>query len=34
MAILRTHIADIALFAGPDVELIEFGSGASAKTRA
>jgi dimethylhistidine N-methyltransferase len=33
MAILRTHIADIAQFTGPDAELIEFGSGASAKTR-
>jgi L-histidine Nalpha-methyltransferase len=33
MAILRAHIGDIAQFAGPDAELIEFGSGAGVKTR-
>jgi dimethylhistidine N-methyltransferase len=33
MAILRAQAADIALFAGPDAELIEFGSGSEAKTR-
>ncbi len=33
MAILREQAADIALFTGPDVQLIEFGSGAEEKTR-
>ncbi len=33
MAILRAQAADIAQFAGPDTELIEFGSGSEAKTR-
>jgi|SRR5579864_6941725 len=33
IAILRGHIGDIVQFAGPDVELIEFGSGAGIKTR-
>jgi dimethylhistidine N-methyltransferase len=32
-AILRGNIADIVQFAGPDAELIEFGSGVQAKTR-
>src|SRR2546428_2094259 len=32
-AILRTCIAEIAQFIGPDAQLIEFGSGAQAKTR-
>src|SRR5258706_8145648 len=32
-AILRAQAAEIALFAGPDTELIEFGSGSAAKTR-
>lgn len=31
--ILRGRAAEIALFAGPDAELIEFGSGTEAKTR-
>ena len=33
MAILREHLAEMAQFIGPDVELIEFGSGAGIKTR-
>jgi len=33
LEILRGQAAEIAQFAGPDVELIEFGSGAQAKTR-
>lgn len=33
MAILRGHIAEMAQFVGPEVELIEFGSGAGVKTR-
>lgn len=33
IAILRAHLAEIALFLGPDLELIEFGSGAGVKTR-
>jgi len=33
MSILRTQIADIAQFVGPEAELVEFGSGAEAKTR-
>jgi dimethylhistidine N-methyltransferase len=32
-AILRSNIADIAQFIGPEVELIELGSGVQAKTR-
>jgi dimethylhistidine N-methyltransferase len=32
-AILRASIAEIAQFIGPDAQLIEFGSGAQAKTR-
>ena len=32
-AILRGNVADIAQFVGPDAELIEYGSGAQAKTR-
>ena len=32
-AILRTYIAEITQFIGPDAQLIEFGSGAQAKTR-
>jgi dimethylhistidine N-methyltransferase len=32
-AILRGSIADIAQFAGPDAQLIEYGSGSQAKTR-
>lgn len=32
-AILRGNIADIAQFAGPDAQLIEYGSGVQAKTR-
>jgi dimethylhistidine N-methyltransferase len=33
MAIMREHVAEIARLIGPDVELIELGSGASVKTR-
>jgi len=33
MAIMRSHIADMAQFIGPDVELIEFGAGAGVRTR-
>src|SRR5437899_9892403 len=33
MAILRGNIAEIAQFVGPEAQLIEFGSGAQAKTR-
>lgn len=33
MAIMERHIGDIAKLLGPDVQLIEFGSGASVKTR-
>jgi L-histidine Nalpha-methyltransferase len=33
MAIMRSHIADMAQFIGPGVELIEFGAGASVRTR-
>src|SRR5438132_14345852 len=33
MAIMRSHIADMAQFAGPGAQLIEFGSGAGIKTR-
>lgn len=33
LAILRAQIGEIAQFLGPDVELIEFGSGAGVKTR-
>src|SRR5437667_5080763 len=32
-AILRTHIAEIAQFVGPEAQLIESGSGVQAKTR-
>jgi dimethylhistidine N-methyltransferase len=32
-AILRANIADIVQFVGPDAQLIEYGSGAQAKTR-
>src|SRR6266540_2907041 len=32
-AILRAYLAEIAQFIGPDAQLIEFGSGAQAKTR-
>jgi dimethylhistidine N-methyltransferase len=34
LGILRSQAAEFAQFAGPDVELIEFGSGAQEKTRA
>lgn len=33
MAIMREHVPEIARLLGPDVELIELGSGASVKTR-
>jgi dimethylhistidine N-methyltransferase len=33
IGILRAQLGEIALFLGPDVELIEFGSGAGIKTR-
>jgi len=33
MAIMRSHIAEMAQFAGPGAQLIEFGSGAGIKTR-
>jgi dimethylhistidine N-methyltransferase len=33
MAIMRSHIADMAQFAGPSVELIELGAGAGVRTR-
>ena len=33
LGILRSQAAEIALFVGPDAELIEFGSGAQEKTR-
>jgi dimethylhistidine N-methyltransferase len=33
MAIMRSHIVDMAQFIGPDVELIEFGAGANVRTR-
>lgn len=33
MAIMNAHIGEIAQFAGPDLQLIEFGSGAGVKTR-
>ena len=33
MTILRAHIGELALFVGPEAQLIEFGSGAGVKTR-